>query len=226
MRIASILAATAAIGWLAYTLWDLPVPRALDVYNFCLFTVGVIGYFVAPKIKQSDPEYVPFYAAMLALVVIPMGSTAIEFGRPLGLRGFYGAIAIMVCVAWFTRLFRVHVDGTFDNKLVLSQGYLFCCCGLFTLASAVPLQSVLNFRLRVFLGTYWVATGVYALCHSLGMVRAQSAWASLAGWFQGALTVVFLVGLTLSLRGIQPELGRQQVQDESAVSEMQHLEAM
>lgn len=215
MRIASILAATASIAWLAFTLWDLPIPRALHVYNFCLFTVGVIGYFVAGKIKQSDPEYVPFYTAMLALVVIPMGWTAIELGKTLGLRGVYGAFVIMLCVAWFTKLFNAHVPNSFDNKLTLTQGYLFCVAGLFVLASAVPLQSVLNFRLRIFLGAYWLVTGAYAFCHSLGMVRAATAWQPLAGWFQGSVTVLFLGGLALALSGLQPELGPQHSRDEA-----------
>lgn len=223
MRIASILAASGVIAWLFCTLWNLPVSRSLLLWNGWMFVITLTATFVAARIPQKDWSYAIFYALMLGPLVLFTLGTALQFGLSLGDDALTAFLVFCFVGAIFVKVLRGHTPDSFVTKVMLVQGYIFCVCGLLSLASAIPPCTALQFRLRLGLSLYWLAISGYSFAQSLGIVRARALWVSLDSWLAGAMCVAFLLPLTVSLQGIQPELGRQHSVDELALSELQHL---
>ena len=226
MRIASILAASGVIAWLFSTLWNLPVSRALLLYTGWMFVITLTATFVAARIPQKDWSYAIFYTLMLGPLVLFTLGTALQFGLSLGDDALTVFVVFCFVGAVFVKVLRGHTPDNFVTKVMLTQGYFFCVCGLLALISAIPPCTVLQFRLRLGLGLYWLAIAGYSFAQTLGVVRAKALWHSIDSWLAGALCVVFLGSLALALQGIQPELARQHSTDEFVVSECQHLEAL
>lgn len=219
MRIASILAASGVIAWLFCTLWNLPVSRALLFYTGWMFVITSTAYFIAQRIDQKSPAYVPFYVVMLTVLVVPVVIQSIQFGLTLNHRGLTGFVIFLFFAAWIRDLFQAHIPHSFEAEIMLAEAYAFCVCGLLTLASAVPLCTALQFRLRVTLGTYWLAVSIYRFCVVLGVVRARALWESIDNWAASAMCVAFLGGLAWMLSGVQIELGPQEHSSEQ-ISEL------
>jgi hypothetical protein len=185
-----------------------------------LLTVGWLGvitflaFFVAQRIPQNETSYAIFYALMLGPLVLFTFATALQFGLSLGDDALLGFAVFAFFAAFFVKLFTAHTPNNFVTKVMLIQGYVFCVCGLLTLASLVPPCSALQFKLRLTFGLYWLAISGYSYCQSLGVVRAKALFQSIDSWFAGAMCVAFLLPLTIALQGIQPEVGFQQHSDE------------
>lgn len=218
LRIASILAASAAIAWLFCTLWNLPVSRSLLVYVGWLGVITLAALFVARHIPQSDLSYAIFYAVMLGPLCLFTLIVAMQFSVSLGREGLVAILASMVFAAFLVVLFWEHSGRDANAKIMLSQAYIFMVCGLVTLVSVVPPCSALQWRLRVILGAYWTTIALYSFVQTLGIVRSRALFQSLAAWFASALCTVFLGGLALSLMG-QAELGRQHAEDQQPAEE-------
>lgn len=208
-------------------------PWLAVVYLLCLLVFHIVALLSLQKDTHDSATYAHLYKWSMLISGAIGAAVAVQFNR---VHQTDNALLLLIAgvvlgIAQHGTQVRhlVHAWGGplhLATKMLTVEGAVLLPCGLLALSSLHANLSLASVAVRASFGSYMSLRALVDFSFAAGAIRNRAFWSGLNGWLPAMPGLVCFSFLCVFIVSRQGETARQHAQDEFAVSEMQHLEAM